>query len=79
MLQTSEADVPRNRCSHRVRRLRSQIATPVTDSIATGGWPSGDIFANLAAMVTGVRSMAHMVGIDMLGFISPPVFEAARG
>lgn len=50
-----------------------------------GVWPSGGIFADLAAMMTDVWRMVDVVGIDnvglgsdMLGFISPPVFGSYR-
>jgi len=50
-----------------------------------GVWPNSFNFANLDAMAAGARLMANAVGVDhvglgtdMLGFISPPVFDNYR-
>jgi membrane dipeptidase len=70
----------------RSRQISAAHARLVAD---TGGivgvWPSAGIFASLDAMAHGTRQLADVIGVDhvalgsdMLGFISPPVFNSYR-
>ncbi len=50
-----------------------------------GVWPSAGVFRSLAQMADGVKRLVDAIGIDhvglgsdMLGFISPPVFDSYR-
>ena len=70
----------------RSRQISAEHARVVA---STGGvvgvWPSAGAFADLDAMAAGARRMAEVVGVDhvglgsdMLGFITPPVFNSYR-
>jgi membrane dipeptidase len=70
----------------RSRQISAAHARLVADTDGLiGVWPSAGIFANLEAMAHGARRLADVVGADhvalgsdMLGFISPPVFNSYR-
>jgi membrane dipeptidase len=72
-------------------RARSRLISPDHARIVaqTGGvigvWPPSSIFRDMASMVTGIKRLADLVGIehvglgsDMLGLLVPPVFADYR-
>jgi membrane dipeptidase len=68
----------------RSRLITADHARAIADTGGVVGvWPSSGTFRDIDGMAHGFRRMADIVGVDhvglgtdMLGFISPPVFQS---